>query len=171
MKKFFLLLVSLSFIGLSQVSAQRFAYMDSEYILNKIPDYKKAQESLDKTAAEWQKEIESKMKEVELMYQKFQAEQPLLTEKMKEERIAAIEAKEKEIKEYQKQKFSPNGELFKKRQELIQPIQDKIYDEVQKIAKMKSYDIIFDKSSGASMLYTNPKLNISDDIVKAIGIQ
>lgn len=171
MKKLFICLGILMMMFSTTSQAQRFAYMDSEYILNKIPDYKKAQESLDKIAADWQKEIESKMKEVELMYQKFQAEQPLLTEKMKDERIAAIEAKEKEIKEFQKQKFSPNGDLFKKRQELIQPIQDKIYDEVQRIAKMKSYDIVFDKSSGAVMLYTNPKLNISDDIIKALGIQ
>ena len=82
-----------------------------------------------------------------------------------------IVSKEKEIKEYQKLKFSPNGELFKKRQELIQPIQDRIYDEVQKIAKMKTYDIVFDKSSGATMIYVNPKLNISDEIIKGIGIQ
>lgn len=170
MNKVILLFAALCF-SFAQVNAQRFAYMDSEYILNKMPEYKKAQESLDKIAADWQKEIESKMKEVEVMYQKFQAEQPLLTDKMKDERIAAIEAKEKEIKDYQKQKFSPNGELFKKRQELIQPVQDKIYDEVQKLAKMKSYDIIFDKSSGASMIYSNPKLNLSDEILKSLGIQ
>ena len=145
--------------------------MDSEYILNKMPEYKKAQESLDKIAGEWQKEIEDKMKEIENMYQKFQAEQPLLTDKMKQERITSIESKERELKELQKAKFSPNGELFKKRQELIQPIQDRIYDEIQKIAKIKSYDVVFDKSSGASMIYTNPKLNISDEIVKAMGGQ
>ncbi|MBP7478587.1 MAG: OmpH family outer membrane protein [Chitinophagales bacterium] len=169
MKQLFTLL---AFICISSVaSAQRFAYMDSEYILNKMPEYKKAQESLDKIAGEWQKEIEDKMKEIENMYQKFQAEQPLLTDKMKQERITSIESKERELKELQKAKFSPNGELFKKRQELIQPIQDRIYDEIQKIAKIKSYDVVFDKSSGASMIYTNPKLNISDEIVKAMGGQ
>ncbi|MBK7957651.1 MAG: OmpH family outer membrane protein [Bacteroidetes bacterium] len=169
MKQLFALL---AFICISSVaSAQRFAYMDSEYILNKMPEYKKAQESLDKIAGEWQKEIEDKMKEIENMYQKFQAEQPLLTDKMKQERITSIESKERELKELQKAKFSPNGELFKKRQELIQPIQDRIYDEIQKIAKIKSYDVVFDKSSGASMIYTNPKLNISDEIVKAMGGQ
>lgn len=170
MKKL-ILLIGTAIVCLGSIQAQRLAYMDSEYILNKIPEYKRAQESLDKIAADWQKEIETKMKDIELLYQKFQAEQPLLTEKMKEERISQIEAKEKEIKEYQKLKFSPNGELFKKRQELIQPIQDRIYDEVQRIAKMKTYDIIFDKSSGATMIYVNPKLNISDEIIKGIGIQ
>lgn len=170
MNKIILLFAAL-FFSFAQINAQRFAYMDSEYILNKMTDYKKAQESLDKIAGDWQKEIETKMREVEVLYQKFQAEQPLLTDKMKDERIAAIETKEKEIKDYQKQKFSPNGDLFKKRQELIQPIQDKIYDEVQKLAKMKSYDIIFDKSSGASMIYSNPKLNLSDEILKSLGIQ
>jgi outer membrane protein len=168
MKSIYLLLTAI--IVSMTASAQRFAYMDSEYILNKMPEYKKAQEQLDKVAAEWQVEIESKMKSVETMYQKFQAEQPLLTDQMKQERITAIEAKEREIKEYQKSKFSPNGDLFKKRQEIIQPIQDKIYDEIQKIAKAKQFDFIFDKSSGASMIYVNPKLNLSDDILKSLGV-
>lgn len=158
----------IALIGLS-ANAQRTAYIDSEYMLNKIPDYKKAQEMLDKIAEGWQKEIEQKIKEVDAQYQKFQAEKPLLTDRMMQERIASIEAKESEIKELQKAKFGPEGELFKKRKELVQPIQEKVYDEVQKLAKAKSYDFILDKAAGTTLFYYNTRLNVSDEILKALG--
>ena len=150
--------------------AQKFAYVDMEYILSKMPQYTEAQKQLDKTAENWQKDVEARMKTVDDMYKQFQAEQVLMTDPMKQQKIKEIEAKEKEVKEYQKSKFGPNGDLFKKRQELIKPVQDKIYDEVQKYAIAKGYDFIFDRSSGPTMLYATDRLNKSDDILSALGI-
>lgn len=150
--------------------AQKFAYVDMDYILNKMPTYNEAQKQLDKIADGWQKEVETKMKGVDDMYKQFQAEQVLMTEPMKQQKMKDIEAKEKEVKEFQKAKFGPNGELFKKRQELIKPIQDKIYNEIQKYAVAKGYDFIFDRSSGPTMLYAGDRFNRSDDILSALGI-
>jgi outer membrane protein len=168
MKKLMILAVAL-LIGASTY-AQKFAFVDMEYILGKMPAYEDAQKQLDKVAADWQKEIENKMKSVDDMYKQFQAEQVLMTEPMKQQKIKEIEGKEKEVKDFQKEKFGPSGELFKKRQELIKPIQDKIYDEIQKYAQAKSYDFIFDRSSGPTMLYAGDKFNKSDDILSALGI-
>lgn len=150
--------------------AQKFAYVDMDYILNKMPTYNEAQKQLDKIADGWQKDVEAKMKGVDDMYKQFQAEQVLMTEPMKQQKMKDIEAKEKEVKEFQKAKFGPNGELFKKRQELIKPIQDKIYNEIQKYAVAKGYDFIFDRSSGPTMLYAGDRFNRSDDILSALGI-
>ena len=168
MKQIIIIAVALlfSFSGM----AQKFAYVDMEYILGKMPQYNEAQKQLDKVAEGWQKEVEAKMKAVEDMYKQFQAEQVLMTEPMKQQKIKEIEGKEKDVKEFQKNKFGPNGELFKKRQELIKPIQDKIYEEIQKYATAKTLDIIFDRSSGPTMLYASEKLNRSDDILSALGI-
>ena len=150
--------------------AQKFAYVDMDYILGKLPQYSEAQKQLDKTAENWQKDVETRMKSVDDMYKQFQAEQVLMTDPMKQQKIKEIEAKEKEVKDYQKTKFGPNGELFKKRQELIKPIQDKIYDEVQKYAIAKGYDFVFDRSSGPTMLYASDRLNKSEDILSALGV-
>lgn len=150
--------------------AQKFAYVDMDYILGKLTSYTEAQKELDKVSSAWQKEVEAKMKSVDDTYKQFQAEQVLMTEPMKQQKIKEIEAKEKEVKEFQKAKFGPSGELFKKRQELIKPIQDKIYNEVQKYAVAKGYDFIFDRSSGPSMLYASEKMNKSDDVLAALGV-
>lgn len=152
------------------LNAQKFAYVDMEYILNKMPQYTEAQKQLDKIAEGWQKDVEAKMKQVDDMYKQFQAEQVLMTEAMKQQKIKEIEAKEKEVKQFQKDKFGPNGELFTKRQELIKPIQDKIYNEIQKYCVAKALDFIFDRSSGPTMLYASDKFNKSDDILSALGI-
>jgi len=150
--------------------AQKFAYVDMDYILGKLPQYTEAQKQLDKIADTWQKDVESRMKAVDDMYKQFQAEQVLMTDPMKQQKIKEIEGKEKEVKDFQKAKFGPNGELFKKRQELIKPIQDKIYDEVQKYALAKGYDFVFDRSSGPTMLYASDRLNKSEDILSALGV-
>lgn len=150
--------------------AQKFAFVDMDYILGKMPAYQNAQKELDKIAEGWQKEVEAKMKAVDEMYKQFQAEQVLMTEQMKQQKIQSIEAKEKEVKDFQKDKFGPSGELFKKRQELIKPIQDKIYNEIQKYATAKALDFIFDRSSGPSMLFSSERYNKSNDILEALGI-
>jgi outer membrane protein len=156
-------------IGLSfNANAQRFVYVDMDYILENLPAYNNAQANLDKLAESWRSEIATKMEDVETSYKRFQAEQVLMNEKMKSEKIAEIEAKEKDVKEFQKAKFGPSGELFKKRQELIKPIQDKIYKQIQLLAEEKSYDFIFDKSSGIQMLFANKKYDKSAQILTAV---
>lgn len=168
MKK--IMIIAAALMMSASTFAQKMAYVDMEYILGKMPQYAEAQKQLDKIADGWQKEVESRMKSVDDMYKQFQAEQVLMTEPMKQQKIKDIEAKEKEVKEYQKSKFGPNGELFKKRQDLIKPIQDKIYDEIQKYAIAKGYDFIFDRSGGTTMLYANDRANKSDDILAALGL-
>jgi outer membrane protein len=162
------------FIGLQlalspAVFAQKYAYIDSQYILDNISEYKAAQQQLDQLSIAWQKEIESKYAVIDKLYKDYQAEQILLTEDMRRKREMEITSKEKEVKEFQKQKFGYEGELFKKKQELIKPIQDKIYNAVKKMATEQSYAVIFDKSGDLVMLYTNPKYDKSDDILSAMG--
>jgi outer membrane protein len=153
----------------SQLLAQKYAYIDSKYILENISEYKAAQQQLDQLSVAWQKDIESKYAIIDKLYQDYQAEQILLTEDMKRKRETEITNKEKEVKEFQKQKFGYEGELFKKKQELVKPIQDKIYNAVKKLATDQSYAVIFDKSGDLIMLYSNPKYDKSDDIIAAMG--
>lgn len=158
------------FVSMSVVStAQKIAYIDSEYILGNIPEYKAAQAELDKTSAGWQKEVEAKYAEIDKMYKAYQAEQILLTDDMKKKREADIVAKEKDAKDLQKLRFGVDGELFKKRQELVKPIQDKVYNAVKTISEKGGYSIMFDKSSDLTMLYTSPKLDKSDDVLNLMG--
>lgn len=149
--------------------SQNYGYVDTEYILENIPDYKDAQAELDKLSIEWQKQLERRYAEIDKMYKNYQAEQILLTEDMKTKREEEIIKKEKEAKEYQKSKFGVDGELFQKRKELVKPIQDKVYNAIADIANYKKLGIVFDKSSGLTMLYTNPKYNLSDDVLKKLG--
>lgn len=151
------------------VSAQKYAYVDTQYILDNISEYKAAQQQLDQLSISWQKEIETRYAAIDKLYKDYQAEQILLTEDMKRKRELEITNKEKEVKEFQKQKFGYEGELFKKKQELVKPIQDKIYNAVKKIATDQSYAVIFDKTSDLIMLYANPKYDKSDDVLSAMG--
>lgn len=150
--------------------AQRFAYIDSEYILSEMPEYKAAQNELDVLAEKWSKELSEKRKEVDRLYRALKAEQVLLTESMKKEREAEIRKKEQEIDELQRKRFGFEGELFQKQKELIKPIQDKIFDGVQKYARDKGYDIIFDRSGEFTMLYANNRLDKSDEVLEAMGV-
>lgn len=153
------------------IFAQKFCYVDSDYILNQMPEYKTAQSKLDDIAAQWQNEIQDRYQGIDDMYKAYQADQVLLTEEQRKKREDAIISKEKELKDYQKQKFGYEGELFKKRQELIKPIQDKIYAEIQKLAKQRAYDFIFDKSSGTVMLFANEEFDQSSIILKSLGVK
>ncbi|MGB3946850.1 MAG: OmpH family outer membrane protein [Bacteroidia bacterium] len=149
--------------------AQKFAYVDTEYILGQIPEYKAAQGELDKVSVQWQKEVEAKYAEIDKMYKAYQAEQILLTEDMKKKREGDIIAKEKEAKDLQKQRFGVDGELFKKRQELVKPIQDRVYAAVKTVAEKGTYSAIFDKSSDLTMLYVSSKLDKSDAVLEQLG--
>ncbi len=152
-------------------SAQKYAYVNTQYILDNIPDYKNAQQQLDNISLQWQKEIEDKYAIIDKLYKAYQAEQVLLTEEMKKRRQDEITQKEKDVKDLQKQRFGYEGDLFKKKQEMVKPIQDKIYNAVKKLATDQSYAVIFDKSSDLIMLYANPKYDKSDDILLALGFK
>ena len=167
MKKI-LLLLAISFLTLS-IQAQKFAYVDTDYILNKIPDFKQAQDKLDGLSADWQKEIENKYADVEQMYRAYQQEQVLLTDAMKEKREDAIIKKETDAKNLQKKYFGTEGNLYLKRQELIKPIQDKIYDAIQQLAADNKYAIVFDSSSDLIMLYKNNNYDKSDKVLELMG--
>lgn len=169
MKKL-LFLLAIGLFSLQFATAQRFCYVDTDYILGKMQEYKDAQKDIDLFAEKWQQEVDQRFQEVEKLYKAFQSEQVLLTEDMKRRREDEIIRKEKEAKEFQKQKFGYEGELFKKRQDLIKPIQDKVYEAIQKMATEKSYNFVFDKSSGITMLYADPKLDKSDDILSMLNI-
>jgi len=166
-KKILTLIICL--LTLTLAKAQKFAYIDSDYILNKMPDYKQAQNKLDDISLAWQKEIEMKYDEVDKMYKSYQQEQVLLTEQMKIKREEAIIKKEDEVKALQQKYFGPNGDLFLKRKELIKPIQDRVYDAIQQLATNSKYAIIFDSSSDLIMLYKNNNLDKSDKVLELLG--
>lgn len=168
MKTLFLAL-ALTILSAGNIIAQKTAYVDLDYILNNIPEYKSAQEQLDQISIQWQKEIETRLTEVDRLYKAFQAEEILLTQDMKKKREDEIIAKEKEAKELQKQHFGVDGDLFKKRQELVKPIQDKVYNAIKEMAEKQMLAILFNKSADLNILYANPKHDKSDDVLEAMG--
>lgn len=149
--------------------AQKYAFVDTEYILNNIPSYKSAQDQLDQLSADWEEEIKSMYDEVELRYRSYQNDAVLLTQEMKRKREEEIIEMEKQAKDLQNKYFGREGDLFKKRQELIQPIQDEIYNAVKEIALEGNYAVIFDTAGSLSMLYTNPRYDLSDDVLDKLG--
>ncbi len=160
-------IMSFSLAGLSQ----KFGYVDSKYILNHVQAYADAQAEIDKASADWQKEIESKYESVEKMEKAYQAEKILLTEEMKRNREAEIEQKRKEARELQKKRFGVEGDLFKKREELVKPIQDEIYAAIQEVASQGQLMVVFDKATNSNILYSNPKHDISDKVLKKMGLK
>jgi outer membrane protein len=168
MKKIIFILV-VSFLVVTTTQAQKFAYVDTDYILNKIPEFKQAQDKLDDFSADWQKEIEGKYADVEQMYRAYQQEQVLLTDEMKTKREEAIIAKENAAKNLQQKYFGPTGDLYTKRQELIKPIQDKIQNAIQQLAANNKYQIIFDSSSDLILLYKDNNLDQSDKVLELMG--
>jgi outer membrane protein len=167
MKKLFLLFIALSISGI--VLAQKYAFVDTEYILANIPEYVDAQDILDELSIKWQKEIETKFTEVDKLYKAYQAEAVLLPEDMKKQRENEIIQKEKEAKDLQKQRFGRDGDLYKKRQELIQPIQEKIYNAIMEVAETNNYSFVFDKAGSLTILYAKEKFDISDDVLDEVG--
>ncbi|HMH31786.1 MAG TPA: OmpH family outer membrane protein [Puia sp.] len=151
--------------------AQRYAVVDTKYILDKMPAYKDAQKQLDQTSLQWQKEIDDKQSVLDKMYKDFEAEQVMLSEELKKKREDELFNKEKEVRDLQRKRFGFEGDLFKKRQELIKPVQDKVYNAIQKIAVNRLYDFILDKSEGITVIFADPKLDKSDDVLKELGIK
>ena len=170
MKKIIGTFLVLTMMFTTKILGQKFAYVDSDFILNSMPEYKAAKTEIDKISADWQKEMELKYAEIDKMNKAYQAESILLTDDMKKKRETEIAAKESEARDFQKSKFGIDGELFKKRMELVKPIQDKIYNAVKVVADKGGFAIIFDKNSDITMLYTNPKFDKSQAVLEQLGI-
>lgn len=164
-----LLFVVASAVAVAQSGAAKFGYVDTDYIMSQIPEYKAAQSELDKTSIQWQKEIETKYAEIDKLYKAYQADAILLTDDMKKKRENEIVNKEKEVKDLQKQRFGVDGELFKKRQELVKPIQDKVYNAIKVVAEKAGLGFILDKSGQVSILYANSKYDKSDEVLVQLG--
>jgi outer membrane protein len=170
MKKIILLLV-LTFTAFTSTFAQRFAFVDSDYILKHVPEYAAAQKQLAALSGQWQKEVDARSQEIERLYKAYEADQVLLTADMKKRREAEISDKEKAVKEFQRQKFGPDGELSKKSTALIKPIQDRITKAIQEVAEGEDLDMIFDKNSEVIMLYANPRYDKSADVITKLGLK
>lgn len=168
--KILLTSILLLFFGLNFATAQKFGYFDSEFVLSKMPEYNKAQGEIDQLAAAWQKEIEDMQQKVDELYRVYQAEQVLLTEEMKQERLEAIKKKENELKDYQKKVFGYGGLYFLKKQELIKPLQDKVFDAVEKVAKSNRLAFMFDKSAELVIVYTDPRHDYTDFVLEELGL-
>ena len=167
MKKYLivLLLTVLSLRGY----AQKYACVDTEYILSNVPEYKQAQKELEEVSVQWQKEVEVKFQAVDRLYKAFQAEAVILPADLKAQKENEIIAAEKEAKNLQKQRFGNDGDLAKKRSELVKPIQDRIYNAIEKVAQEKNYSVVFDKAGGATILYVDNKTDISDLVLAELG--
>ena len=170
MKKF-LLLAACSFLFVAFSHAQKYAIIDTKYILDKMPEYRNAQTQLDGFAATWQKEIDNMQKDLDKMFRDYEAEQVMLSEDLKKKRENQLYEKEKTVRDLQRQRFGFEGDLFKKRQELVQPIQNKVYNAVQKLAVQRGYDFILDKSEGITVIFADPKLEKSEDVLKELGVK
>ncbi len=151
-----------------QLNAQRYAVIDTRYILSKLPEYEEAQKKLDAFSIQWQKEIDEKQAALDVLYRNFEAEKVMLSEELLKKREDDIFNKEKELRDLQKKRFGFEGDLFKRRQELVKPIQDRVYNAVQKLAVNRQYDLILDKSEGITVIFADPKLDRSDDVLKEL---
>ena len=156
--------------GSNFADGQKFGYIDTNFVLSKMPEYAKAQSEIDQLSSGWQKEVEDMSKNVETLYSSLKAEEVLLTDEMKGERIDVIHKKEAEMKEYQRKVFGFGGLFFLKKQELIKPLQDKVFEAVEKVAKQNRLAIIFDKSGELVMIYTDPRHDYTDFVLEELGL-
>jgi outer membrane protein len=170
MKKLFLTLL-IPVLAVTAAFAQRFAYVDSEYILKHVPEYASSQKQLAAISDQWQKETDARFQEIDRMYKAYQADQVLMTADMKKRRENEIIDKEKAAKDFQRQKFGPDGELAQRSTALIKPVQDRIAKAVQAIAESENLDMIFDKNSEVIMLYANPRYDKSAAVITRLGLK
>jgi outer membrane protein len=170
MKKLFFI-IGFTFLAVTSAVAQRFAFVDSDYILKHMPEYASAQRQLESLSSQWQKEVDQKYQEIDRLYKAYQADEVLMTADMKKRRQAEIDDKERSAKEFQRQKFGPDGELTQKSNELIKPIQEKIAKAIQAVAESDDIDMIFDKNSEVLMLYANPRYDKSADGIAKLGLK
>lgn len=160
----------LALFSIVDLYGQKFGYIDTDYILGKMPEYKEAQQEIDKLTVGWQEEILEMSKEVEGMYDELQAEEVLLTAEMKNDRMDEIRRKENELKEYQNKIFGFEGLLFLKQKELIKPVQDKVFDAVEQVSKEQRLAIVFDKAGELVMIYTDPRHDYTDYVLEVLGL-
>ncbi len=169
MKKIFLLVALLLMVSATSFG-QKYAYIDSEYILSNMPEYTEAQAELDRIAVEWQKEIEAQFKKIDSMYKKYQVEAITLPETMKQKRENAIIAAEAAAKDLQKKRFGKDGDLFKKREELVKPIQDRVFTAIEEYAKERGFAFVFDTAGSMTIVYADAKWDINDQVMQRLGI-
>ena len=156
-------------LGIAAMSAQKFALVHMEYILRNVPAYEMANEQLNQVSLRWEKEVTELQKEAETMYKNYQNEKMFLTEDQKKKREEEIVAKEKEVSETRAKYFSPEGELYKKRQSLMKPIQEDVYNAVKAVAEEKGYQTIFDRASSQSIVFASPRIDVSNDVLAKLG--
>jgi outer membrane protein len=168
MKKLFFLILII--FGTSFVNAQKYGYIDSDYILANVPEYAEAKDKLNKLAERWTKEIEDRYDVIKLKKENFAREEVLLPAEERTKRKEDIEKLETEAMEMQKMRFGVSGDYFQKRQELIKPIQDRVYDAMQKVASKRNYTFVFDKANQSNLVYADGKFDLSDDVLKELGV-
>jgi outer membrane protein len=168
MKK--LLFTFIFIFGTAFVFSQKYAYIDSDFILGSVPEYKESKDKLDKLADRWTKEIEERYEVLKMKKDNFAREEVLLPTEEKAKRKEEIEKLETEAMQMQKVRFGVNGDYFQKRQELIKPIQDKVYEAMQKVASKRNYSFVFDKANQSNLIYADSKLDISEEVLKEMGI-
>ncbi|WP_370634797.1 OmpH family outer membrane protein [Cesiribacter sp. SM1] len=152
------------------VFGQKFGYVDTQYILNKMPEYKEAQQEIQKVSLGWQDEIKDKQKEIEALYSALKTEEVLLTDAMKQERLTDIKKREQTLKDYQTKVFGYEGMFFLKQKELLQPVQEKVFDAVEKVAVKQKLQVVFDKSGELVIIYTNPVHDYTDYVLEELGL-
>jgi outer membrane protein len=170
MKKL-LLVAFTAILFASAASAQKYAIIDTRYILNKLPEYTGAEKKLEQLSIQWQAELDTLQAKLDKMYKNYEAEQYMLSDDLKQKREDELYNKEKELRDLQKRRFGYEGDLFKERQKLVKPIQDRVYNAVQRMATSRGYDFILDKSEGITVIFADPKLDKSDDILRELGIK
>lgn len=168
MKRLFITLI-VALASFAAANAQKFALVDMEYILKNVPAYERANEQLNQVSKKWEGEINALISEAEALYKKYQSESVFLSDAQKTKSEEAIMNKEKEASDLKKKYFGSEGELFKKRQSLMAPIQEEIYNAVKDICESKGYQLVIDRASGASIIYASPKIDISDEILLKLG--
>lgn len=164
-----LTLMFLLLVGALTANAQRFALIDMEYILKNIPAYERANEQLNQASKKWQNEVEKLAEEAKTMYKNYQSESVFLSEEQKSQKEEEIVNKEKEAAELRRQYFGPEGELYKKRESLMRPIQDEIYNAVKEIATQKGYSVVVDRASAGSIIFASPSIDISNEVLAKLG--
>ena len=169
MKRLLLAALAALLLMPATATAQKYACVNTDYVLKNIPDYASAQKRLDKYVADWQKELAEKLAEVESLRATYEQESYLLPDNLKKRRTEEIAEKEQEFKQLQQQRFGPGGDLDKKRSELLRPVQDRVYSTIERIAHEKNYAFVFDKAGSATILFANKKYDISDDVLELLG--
>ena len=170
MKKL-MIVACLVLVSAATTFAQRYAIVDTRYIFEKMPEYKQVQKTIDETAATWQKEIDTKQATLDKLYNEYDSQGAMMTDDLKLKKEDELFEKEKELRDLQKKRFGFEGDLFKKRMELMKPLQDKIAAAVNRLVSANGYDLVFDKSEGKSIIFADPKLDKSDDILRELRIR